>query len=339
MPEVAGQRTEYPDIPRIDAHSHGGIEVDKLARFLNLRGLLLERYGVDLAIWINLGDDEGPQALEERVASAQDLRALEASVEDRMLWALDDYSPHCGPGHAPDELQEWLDRGCIGYKIWYGPAHRVLKDDQEGHPYVDDPVHDPTFAKMEEIGMVGASIHIGDPNGPYGNRHQWLPDPVEFWRIVTAWRHVLERHPDLQVVTAHMCWLCCQDAQLDYLRNMLATFPGMYIDLAATFYYYHLVNRDNLRDFMIEFADRILYGTDLGNWSEEEKTSEHVDSYFQTFQILETDAVLPGAGFWGEEPTEGLALPAEVLEKIYYRNAARIYPRVREQLQKLGYTV
>ena len=134
MPEVAGQRTEYPDIPRIDAHSHGGIEVDKLARFLNLRGLLLERYGVDLAIWINLGDDEGPQALEERVASAQDLRALEASVEDRMLWALDDYSPHCGPGHAPDELQEWLDRGCIGYKIWYGPAHRVLKDDQEGIP-------------------------------------------------------------------------------------------------------------------------------------------------------------------------------------------------------------
>jgi len=34
-----------------------------------------------------------------------------------------------------------------------------------------------------------------------------------------------------------------------------------------------------------------------------------------------------------------VALPTDVLEKIYWRNAARIYPRVEEQLQKLGYTV
>jgi predicted TIM-barrel fold metal-dependent hydrolase len=38
-------------------------------------------------------------------------------------------------------------------------------------------------------------------------------------------------------------------------------------------------------------------------------------------------------------PTRGLALPREVLEKIYYRNALRVYPRLREAFLKLGYTV
>jgi hypothetical protein len=30
----------------------------------------------------------------------------------------------------------------------------------------------------------------------------------------------------------------CQDAQVDYLRNMLATFRNLNVDLAATFQYY-----------------------------------------------------------------------------------------------------
>jgi hypothetical protein len=43
--------------------------------------------------------------------------------------------------------------------------------------------------------------------------------------------------------------------------------------------------------------------------------------------------------FFGGEPTRGLALPTDVLEKIYYKNAARIYPRIKEQLENLGYSV
>ena len=191
---------------------------------------------------------------------------------------------------------------------------------------------------MEEAGIVAASIHIGDPNGPYNDRHDWLPDPVEYWRNITAWRHVLERHPTLKAVSAHMAWLCCQDAQLDYLRNMLATFPGLNIDLAATFQYFYLVDRDNLRSFMVEYADRILFGTDIGRWDagDEEATRHRVQRYFQCFQILETDDMVPG-GFFGQRPVRGLALPQGVLEKIYFRNVLRIYPYVRGHMQGLEY--
>ena len=33
----------------------------------------------------------------------------------------------------------------------------------------------------------------------------------------------------------------------------------------------------------------------------------------------------------------GLALPLDVLEKIYFRNAMRIYPHVADALTQLGY--
>src|SRR5690554_1137976 len=79
---------------------------------------------------------------------------------------------------------------------------------------------------MEKAGMPGASFHIADPNGPFGNRGKWAADPVEFWRQVVGLEHVLQRHPDLVVIAAHCAWLICQDAQIDYLRYMLSTYPN-----------------------------------------------------------------------------------------------------------------
>ena len=325
------RQTDYPGIPRIDAHAHIGSDQGAIANYLRLRDIMQETHHADMALWINLGGGR------ERIADPQ---AVTDAAGGRMASCISDYSAQTGLTYAPEELPQWMKRGFIGYKIWSGPPHRKLKEGQKGYPYIDDPAHEATFARMEEAGIVAASIHIADPNGPYGDRHEWLPDPVAYWRNITAWRHVLERHPKLEAVTAHMCWLCCQDAQLDYLRNMLATFPGLDIDLAATFQYYYLVDRENLRSFMIEYADRILFGTDIGRWDagDEDTTRQRVQRYFQCFQILEIDGMAPG-GFFGQNPVRGLALPKDVLEKIYFRNAVRRYPEVGMLMQRLGYEI
>lgn len=42
----------------------------------------------------------------------------------------------------------------------------------------------------------------------------------------------------------------CQDGRIDYLRNMLAMFPKLNIDLAATFQYFNFVTCENLRSSM-----------------------------------------------------------------------------------------
>jgi hypothetical protein len=321
--------TLYPDIPRIDVHTHVANDLQAIENYLKLRDQIKEKHQIEFAMWINLGNKNQP---------IPDIEQVSKSSQGRMLSCISDYAAHDGLQYAPEELQGWLDRGYIGYKIWSGPYYRRLKDGEKGFRYIDDAAHEPTFSRMEEIGMLCASIHIADPNGPWGKRGEWLADPVEYWREITAWRHVLEKHPNLVTVMAHSNWLICQDAQLDYLRNMLATFPNLYVDLAATFQYFPLMKRGNLRSFMIEWADRIMFATDIGRWAEAEETDYHVQRYYQAFQILETDQLVKGS-FFGDDAVEGLSLPREVLEKIYFRNAMRIYPKVKDVMIKLGYKI
>ena len=198
---------------------------------------------------------------------------------------------------------------------------------------IDDPMFEPTFARMEQIGMVGASIHVAQPCPT-----KWCEDPVKFWQAQNAWERVLDRHPNLKVINAHMLDHFNSDEQLDYLAYVLETYPNLNVDLAARFQQFHRMDREKLRAFMIKYADRILYGTDIGGQPKPGQYEQVAEQYHRTFQLLETDRVVRG-GFFGETPTKGLALPEEVLKKIYYQNAARLYPRVKDVLIRLGYTV
>lgn len=322
-------KSEYPDIPRIDVHSHVADDFTGIANYMDMRNILLDSNDIDLAMWINLGDSN---------ASIENLEAILEAGQGRMLCTISDYVAHDGLKYSPADLEGLQKQGFVGYKIWAGPWYRKMERKEDGFPYIDDPAHEETFAALERLGFLVASIHIADPNGPWGERTNWLADPIEFWSEINAWRNVLEKHPELKVVVAHGNWLICQDAQIDYLRNMLATFPNLHIDLAATFQYYHLVNRDNLRSFMIEWADRILFGTDIGRWEDKGESTLRAQQYSRAFRILETGDIVEGGFFEGPE-IKGLELPEEVLEKIYYKNAMRLYPQVKESLTKLGYKV
>ena len=138
------------------------------------------------------------------------------------------------------------------------------------------------------------------------------------------------------LVAAHGAWLVCQDAQIDFLRYLLSEYPNFYVDMAGTFQYFHLLDHANLRDFIIEYSDRILYGTDIGRLANESDIPDHAKRYSRTFKILETDQMVEG-GFFGKTPIMGLSLPKEVLVKIYYSNALGIYPGLAARMSSLGY--
>lgn len=320
-------QTAYPDIPRIDVHTHMAEDSIALSHYPDLRTQLEKETGIDLALWLNLGNGQTPIVNREKVQRIS---------HGRIASAIADYSAHDGLDIAPTDLLAYKKQGYAGYKIWSGPWYRKLEKKEDGYPYIDHPIHEATFAEMEKIGLTGASVHIADPNGPFGKRTPWLADPIEYWKEIMAWVHVLDRHPDLKVVMAHGNWLMCQDAQIDFLRYLLATYPGLHIDLAATFQYYDLVNPDNLRAFMVEWADRILFATDIGGWQESHVTQERIQQYIRAFQILETAELVDGS-FFNKKPIQGLGLPREVLEKIYYKNALKIYPELTRQWKSLGY--
>ncbi len=332
--EMAEMVTAYPDIPRIDVHTHLCEDPAAIANYLEVRDLLQKEHQVDLALWIDLGLGKKP---------IQDHNAVFEKSKGRVLCCISDYFPHRGLRRPPEELSKCLEQGFIGYKIWAGPAsRRNLKPEEKVYPHIDNMANDPTFAKMEEIGMIAASLHIADPNGPFGDRRKYFKTPPLFWKEIVAFTNLMERHPNLKVVGAHGLWLLSQDAQIDYLRYLLATYPNLYVDLSATFQYFHWPSRDNLRAFMIEWSDRILFGTDAGNWTDAKQNVRYPSRYFRCFALLESDKMVPRGkgGYWGsKEDLRGLNLPREVLEKIYYKNAMRVYPRVKEQMEKLGYDV
>jgi hypothetical protein len=316
--------SKYPDIPRIDVHIHADNNYESITNYLTVHDKLLADQKIDLALWINLNGEKAMDTINE-------------VSKGRFLTCISDMRPQRGLTHKPKEMETWLKKGAAGYKIWQGPYYRVLKEGESGIKYFDDPAHEKVLAAMEKVGMPGASVHIADPNQVFGNRGKWLTDPVEYWREIMGMERVLQRHPKLVIVAAHCCWLSCQDAQIDFLRYLMSTYPNFYVDLSATYQYYNLVNYDNLRDFMITFADRILYGTDQGKINKSQ-ISNNCDGYSRTFRILETDENVEGGAF-SSKPCKGLNLPKEVLEKIYYKNALKIYPGLADRMKKLGYKI
>lgn len=312
----AQAQKDLSTIPRVDVHAHIG-SVDRMKDYLKVSDRLKEKYKINLALWIDLSflrdSDEDPSKY---------LKLARRKYDNRFLPCINDFKIQDGLRYSPDELPDWMNKGIVGYKIWFGVTDMM-----------DDPMFEPTFAKMEQIGMLGTSIHVAQPCPT-----EWCQNPLDFWRAQNAWERVLDRHPKLKVVNAHMLDHFNSDEQLDYLMYVLETYPNLHVDLAARFQQFHRMDRDKLRDFMIKYADRILYGTDIGGQPKEGQYEKTAQMYFRSFQLLETDKIIEG-GFFSDTKTQGLALPEDVLKKIYYQNAARLYPRVKDTLTHLGYVI
>ncbi|MDR2894211.1 MAG: amidohydrolase [Alistipes sp.] len=325
-PLSAQWKTAYPDIPRVDVHIHIA-SYDAAPAYLQLHDNLSARYDADLAALVSVDTREGPVE-----SPAEMLRVS----ENRILSAFSDFEPQKGPHHTMADFQTMKDKGFAGYKIWFGPYYRVMPEGEKGIS-IDADAYQPIFDAAYTTSLPILSMHINDPNGPFDARGKWMADPVMFWQGVHAAENAIARNPGVTFVVAHGFWLVCQDAQLDYLRYLLATYPNLYVDLAATFQYFYLVNPDNLRDLMIEYSDRVLFGTDGGVLAVD-RLDGTADRYAKVFRILETDQVVDG-GYFGNRDTQGLNLPREVLENIYYKNALKLYPGLRAAMAANGYDV
>ena len=233
---LAQEKNAISAIPRVDVHSHVG-SVERMEHYIKVGEALKEQYGINLAIWIDLNFMRQTGGMGEEYLDAADNR-----YQGRFLPCINDFKISDGLRYPPEELAKWQQKGVVGYKIWVGVS-----------PLIDEPANDATFTKMEEIGMIGASVHISQP---YPTK--WCDDPVKFWEAHNAWERVLDRHPKLKVVNAHMLDHFNSDEQLDYLMYVLETYSNVHVDLGARFQQFNRMNRDKLRNFMISF----LFGGD-----------------------------------------------------------------------------
>jgi len=307
-------KSKYPDIPIVDVHIHVKSGADA-ANYIKVSDAIKKQYGSNLHWFVGFY-----QAFDETLAD------VKAAGKNRFLFAVRNFNEHKGFFDNSDEIIEKVKNGgYIGLKFWFGPPYRRLEPGQAGITRIDDPRFAPFFSKLEKANILMTSLHIADPNGPFTDRQAWLKDPVYYWEQIRAFENVVAKYPKLTIVAAHCAWIICQDAQIDYLRYMLSTYPNLYVDISATFPYLHLVNPDNIRDFYIEYQDRILFGSDFNTKGfPDDAIQRTVNMYVNHFAILETDMV--------RGKSKGLNLPREVLEKIYYKNAVKLYPGLKEMM-------
>jgi len=225
-----------------------------------------------------------------------------------------------------------VQMGCDGLKMIEGkPTARQRMDVPVTDPYFAD-----YWAHVEELD-IPIVWHVNDPE------EFWDPARIPGWAKAQNWGYgpndvkkealyaevdeVLARHPKLRIVFAHFYFL---SADLARARRFFNEHPTVHFDLAPGIELLYNLSRnpDASREFMIECADRIVFGTDLSSNLTAEQGRFRAGIVFRWLETDDTFRVPKGADFLLGPPDEGLirgiSLPADVLAKIYHDNFGRL---------------
>jgi hypothetical protein len=189
--------------------------------------------------------------------------------------------------------------------------------------------------------------HVGDPQAWFHGKGPYADGTFgTFESQFPMLDRMLERYPDRLHLGAHMGGSL---EALDALARRLEKFPHYILDMSATKWIVRAVAEQSpaaVRDFIIAFQDRILFGTDLV--VTDQYDWDHYASRYWTLQKLwetsargESPIQDPDAG-QGFDPRTGtfnparatgipllagVDLPDPVLLKIYRTNATRLWPK------------
>ncbi len=294
--------------PIIDSHTHtGSVESSQLLFEV------AESYGVTTILGIT---------------HAESIPPLQAAFGERyrpIVWVEHDHlrEPKRFADHNVARIREARARGAVAGKFWYTPRFW-----DETHFRFDDPSLRPIFELLAELGMP-ALVHVSDPDCWFATRYA---DRKRYRTKVEQYEQLegtLAAVPDLKVVGAHFGG---DPEHLDHLRHLLATYPNYNVDSSATKWIVRelSVKPEESRAFVIEHADRIVFGSDIVAF-EGARPPDYQSRYWAHRWLWEgegrRDSPIPDpCAPWSTGPiVEGLDLPDDVLAKLYHDNACRLF--------------
>ena len=229
-------------------------------------------------------------------------------------------------------LERLLDHGAVGIKFWKDLG-LTLRDRGGTLLRIDDERFAPIF---EACGRwkLPVMFHTADPSAffdpidPHNERYEELAAHPEWGfanssvskrALLEARNRVIARHPEVTFVGAH----CAESGEdLAYLAQQMDALPNLLIDISART---PELGRQpySARRFVVKYADRILFGTDL---------LPELAMYRLYFRFLETSDEYfeypSHASRQGRWNIYGLDLPEDVLRKVYRENALRLLPNL-----------
>ncbi|HKG68114.1 MAG TPA: amidohydrolase family protein [Segetibacter sp.] len=245
-----------------------------------------------------------------------------------------------------DYLKASFQKGAIAVKVWKNIGME-LKDRNGKFVMIDNPAFDPIidFIQKNNITLIG---HLGEPRNAWlpvdqmtvsGDKnyfaahpqyHMYLhPEYPSYEDQVNARDHMLEKHPNIRFVGAHLGSL---EWNVDELAKRLDKFPNMAVDMAeriSHFQYQAVTNWQKVHDFFIKYQDRLIYATDEGvraNSNPAEVSKSAHENWLRHWKFFTSREKMKVPKV--EKEFNGLKLPKEIVDKIYLKNAEKWFPPI-----------
>jgi predicted TIM-barrel fold metal-dependent hydrolase len=258
---------------------------------------------------------------------------------------VDDYGTPGFSDRIISRIQNNMQAGASGIKIWKNIG-MVLKDQSGKFIMADDPAFKPVFEYLQEKN-IPLMAHLGEPLNcwlplekmtldndrnyfrEHPEYHMFLhPEAPSYEDQINARDSLLQRYPRIRFTGAHLGSL---EWSVDELAKRLDKYPQLDVDMSARIghlQYQAIENPEKVRNFLIHYKDRIMYGTDgsvSGRNSNYAKVSERLKRVWMDHWIfLATDSVITVDDLGGKQ-VKGLRLPVDVIDRIYSKNADKFF--------------
>ncbi len=332
----------FADIHPIDAHVHVYISTPAINAFLIRNNL----HFIDIAVL----DDRDPfyKSFTAQYYGVESvIHGAPGHVSLCTTFSPYDFESPAFADRVIKQLNENFAHGAIAVKIYKTIGMEIKKKDGT-YLMADDPVFQPIY---QDIAAHNRTViaHLAEPTSCWQPPNPASPDysyykdhPGEYaynhpeWpskeAILAARDHILEQNPNLRLVGAH---LGSMELDVDEIAKRFDKYPNFAVDTAARVVYFTLQPNKKVRDFLIKYQDRVLYGTDveiLPGTNVEKELSDLQDTYAQDWKYFATKETFV---YQGRKVT-GLGLPKPVLRKLYHDNAVKWFPGVLAEPTKLS---
>ena len=328
---------DFKTVEKIDAHVHVNTNKPDYVQLSAQDNFRL--------ITINLDDVNEPPPMEEQQQFAlQQVKAFPHRIAYATTFSIRHFNDSNWQSQTINYLKNSFARGAVAVKI-YKVIGMSLRDKAGKLVMIDDPRFDTiiNFIVQNKIPVIG---HLAEPKNCWlpvekmtikGDKSYFMQNPLYHMYLhpefpsyetqIAARDHMLERHPDLKFVGAHLGSL---EWNVDELARRLDKFPNMAVDMAARIVhlqYQAAGNWQKVHDFMIKYQDRLLYATDavIDANTNINKNDIHAKT-ISDWQFFTSDDAMTSADF--DQTFKGLKLPKQVIDKIYRTNAEKWFPGI-----------
>jgi hypothetical protein len=328
---------DFGKVPKIDAHIH--VDADDGV----LEGLAAQDNFILLTL--NVDHSDSASVAEQFSHSAASVKSHPGRVFYGAAFWFDTTGFRTGSWteNRLAELDRYMSAGAVCVKVWKNIG-MTARDRAGKFIMIDDPGIEMVFEHLISKG-VPVNGHLGEPrncwlpldqmtvtsDSNYFARnpqyHMYLhPEYPSYEDQLKARDNLLLKYPSMIFIASHLASL---EWNVDSLASWFDRFPNAAADISARtchLQYQSARDREKVRNFIIKYHDRLLYGTDVGyhgSGDPESFRKEMHDRWLADWKYFTSEEEMTAPEFRGE--FRGLQLPKEVVDKLYSENAIKWY--------------